>query len=543
MLTASSLALLLSLPVWPVGPATSLQEPVDHEAVMRIRDEGLERSQLMDTLWWMTDRYGPRLTNSPQERRASRWAKEKFESWELANAAIEPWGEFGLGWSFERCAVEMTEPSYTPLIAYPKAWTLGLEQPLRGEPVLVTAETAADLDKYKGQLAGKIVLSGRVREVPSPFEALAERYDETDLEEIYEINEPSSQPTPRSERRAEWRARREVAEKLRAMLKEEGAACVVDSDGSSYRDYGVVMAAGGGSRDPQEERALPQVVISTEQWNRIARLLEHGERVELAIDVRTTFYDEDLQGYNVVAELPGSDLAQEVVILGAHYDSWHGATGTTDNAVGCAVVMEAIRILKASGLQPRRTIRCCLWTGEEQGLLGSEGYVKTHYGDAEKQEFTPEHASVAAYFNLDNGSGRIRGIYCQGNAACRPIFEAWFTPFHDLGATTVTVKDTGGTDHQSFDRAGLPGFQFIQDPLDYGTRTHHTNMDTYERAHASDARQAAVIMASFAYHAAMRAEKLPRKPLPPPEPEPPEATASPAAAPAAAQPASASRGQ
>ncbi len=531
-------ALLLLLCASP----TSVQEPVDHEAVMRIREEGFERSKLMDTLWWLTDRYGPRLTNSPQERRASRWAKERFESFGLANAAVEPWGEFGLGWSFERCAVEMLEPIYTPLIAYPKAWTGGLSAPVRGVPVLVNAETVADLEKYKGQLAGKIVLSGRVREVPSPFDPLAERYDDADLKDIYEVGEPkSSTPSPRADRRAEWRARREIAEKLRTMLKEEGAACVVESDGGSYRDYGVVMAAGGGSRDPKEERALPQVVISTEQFNRIARLLEHDEKVELAVDVRTTFYDEDLQGYNVVAEIPGTDLSGELVILGAHFDSWHAATGTTDNGIGSAVVMEAIRLVKAAGLEPRRTIRACLWTGEEQGLLGSAGYCETHYGDSKTQEFKDEHARVAAYFNLDNGAGRIRGVYCQGNAACRPIFEAWLEPFHDLGATTVTIKDTGGTDHLSFDRFGLPGFQFIQDPLDYGTRTHHTNMDTYERVHEMDVKQAAVIMASFAYHAAMREQKLPRKPLPPPEPKEPEAT--PASAPAAtAQAASAPSG-
>jgi len=530
MLPAALALLLLAAP-------TLQQEPVDHEAVMKLREEGFERSRLMDTLWYITDRYGPRLTNSPQERRASQWAKERFESYGLQNVAIEPWGEFGLGWSFEHCTVELTSPIYMPLIAYPKAWTLGLKEPLRGEPVLVSAESAADLEKYKGKLAGKIVLNGRVKDVESPFDALAERYDDADLKEIYAVSEPkSSTPSPRADRRAEFMRRREIAEKLRAMMKEEGAACVIESDGGSYKDYGVVMAAGGGSRDPKEERALPQIVVSTEQFNRIARLIEHGEKVELAVDVKTSFYDEDLQGYDVVAEIPGGDKADEVVLLGAHFDSWHAATGTTDNGIGSAVVMEAARILKQSGLAPRRTIRACLWTGEEQGLLGSEGYTKKHYGNSETQEFTPEQANVAAYFNLDNGSGRIRGIYLQGNSACRPIFEAWLAPFADLGATTVTIKDTGGTDHLSFDRFGLPGFQFIQDPLDYGTRTHHTNMDTYERVHELDVKQAAVIMASFAYHAAMREQKLPRKPLPPPKPKEPEAAVPPAAS---AQPASA----
>ncbi len=506
---------LVSLPLL-AAPAHP-QEPVDHEAVMRIREEGFERSQLMDTLWWLTDRYGPRLTNSPQERRALQWAKERLAAHGLQDARLEAWGEFGLGWSFEKCTLEMTAPIYMPLIAIPKAWTSGLAAPLVGEPILVEAESVADLEQYSGKLAGRIVLSGRVREVPSPFEPLAERHDEADLKELFEVGEPSSADAERSTRRADSARRREVSEKLRAMLKEEGALCVLETDGGARKDYGVITLGSGGSRDPKEERALPQLVVATEQWNRIARLLQKGEKVELAVDVRTTFHADDLQGYNVLAEIPGSDLAQEVVMIGGHFDSWHPATGATDNAIGSVVAMEAARILVAAGLKPRRTIRVALWTGEEQGLLGSKGYAKQHFGERESRAFTPEHAALAAYFNLDNGGGRIRGIYAQGNAACRPIFEAWLAPFHDLGATTVTIKDTGGTDHLSFEGLGLPGFQFIQDPLDYGTRSHHTNMDTLERIHPSDARQAAVILASFAYHAAMRAEKLPRKPLPPPE--------------------------
>ena len=509
----SLLALLLLSP--------SVQEPVDHEAIMKIRSEGLDRSQVMDTLWWLTDRYGPRLTNSPQERRALQWAKERLEGYGLANAALEPWGEFGVGWSFERCVVEMTSPIYMPMIATPKAWTMGLTEPVRGEPVLIEAETAADLDKYKGKLAGKIVLNGRVREVPSPFDPLAKRYEAGDLEDLFSVEEPpASEGGGRAGNRPDWRARRELAEKLRAMMKEEGALCTLETDGGAYRDYGVITPQGGGSYKKGEARALPQIIVATEHWNRVARLLQKGEKVELAVDVKTTFYEDDLQGYNVVAEIPGTDLASEVVMLGGHFDSWHAATGTTDNGIGSAIAIEAVRILKATGLQPRRTVRVALWTGEEQGLLGSEGYVKKHFGDSDTREFTPEHASLAAYFNVDNGAGRLRGIYAQGNAACRPIFEAWLEPFHDLGATTVTIKNTGGTDHLSFDAVGLPGFQFIQDPLDYDTRTHHTNMDTYERAHVLDAKQAAVIEASFVYHAAMRDQKLPRKVLPPKRTEP-----------------------
>jgi hypothetical protein len=514
---------LLSL--FPFQSVSTAQEPVDQDAVTRIRAEGMDRSQVMDTLWWLTDRYGPRLTNSPQERRALQWAKERLESFGLVNAALEPWGEFGAGWSFERSVVEMIAPNYMPIIATPKAWTLGLEQPVRGEPILMEAESVADLDKYKGKLAGKIVLRGTVRDTETPFDALAKRYDEKALDDIVKVEEPPASQTTRN--RSDFRTRREVAEKARAMLKEEGALCVLETDGGAYKDYGVITLGSGGSYKKGEDRALPQVIIATEHWNRIARLLQKGEKVELAVDVKTTFYEEDLNGYDVVAEIPGSDLAQEVVMVGGHFDSWHAATGATDNGIGSAIAMEAVRIIQASGLKPRRTIRIGLWTGEEQGLLGSEGYVKKHFGDSESMELLPEHANLCAYFNVDNGGGRLRGIYTQGNAAVRPIFEAWLAPFHDLGATHVTIKNTGGTDHLSFDAVGLPGFQFIQDPIDYDTRTHHTNMDTYERVHALDAKQAATIEAAFVYFAAMRDEKLPREPLPPkrePRPEPPAAT-------------------
>jgi hypothetical protein len=534
-----SFALSILIP-FAVPTAAVAQETIDHDAVTRIRAEGMDRSQVMDTLWWLTDRYGPRLTNSPQERRALQWAKERLEGYGLANAALEPWGEFGVGWSFERCVVELVTPIYMPIIATPKAWTLGLGEAVRGEPILMEAESVADLEKYRGKLAGKIVLRGTVRDTETPFEPLAKRYDEQALEDIVEVEEP---PPGQSSRysRSDWRTRREVAEKARAMLKEEGALCVLETDGGAYKDYGVITPQSGGSYKVGEERALPQVVIATEHWNRIARLLQKGERVEVSVDVKTSFYEEDVAGYNVVAEIPGTDLAHEVVMVGGHFDSWHGATGATDNAIGSAVAMEALRIIQASGLKPRRTIRIGLWTGEEQGLLGSEGYVKKHFGDSETMELQPGHADLAAYFNVDNGGGRLRGIYTQGNAAVRPIFEAWLEPFHDLGATHVTIKNTGGTDHLSFDALGLPGFQFIQDPIDYDTRTHHTNMDTYERVHALDAKQAATIEAAFVYFAATRAEKLPREPLPlKPEPKP-EAAAPAATTPAAAVQASAPR--
>jgi hypothetical protein len=504
-------------------PATaghaSPQEPVDWETIQRIRSEGFERSQVMDTLWYLTDRYGPRLTNSPQERRASRWTKERLESYGLANVAIEPWGEFGVGWSFERSVVEMTAPIYMPLIAVPKAWTRGLEAPVEGTPVWLQAEKPEDLEAYRGKLGGKIVLVGKVNAVETPFESLGRRQDVEDLEDIVEwedLDDPSPEAPTRAQRNAEFRRTRELRDKMNELLLSEGAACVLEPDGGRRKDYGVIMLGSGGPYEKDKPRALPQLVVSTEQFNRIARLIEKGEAVEMRVDVKTTFYDDDLQGYDIVAEIPGTDpeIGSELVMLGGHFDSWHPATGTTDNGIGSAVGIEAIRILKALELAPRRTIRLALWTGEEQGLLGSKGYVKNHFADPETMELLPEHGRLAAYFNLDNGGGRIRGIYLQENLACKPIFEAWFAPLADLGASTITPKTTGGTDHLAFDAVGLPGFQFIQDPIDYSTRSHHTNMDLYERVIPNDAKQASVVMATFVWQAAQRDAKLPRKPLP-----------------------------
>ena len=289
----------------------------------------------------------------------------------------------------------------------------------------------------------------------------------------------------------------------------------------SRRKYGIVRVHRGGSFKINEDPGIPSLVVAAEHYNRIVRLLKKDIPVKLAIQIETKFHEEDSLGYNIIAEIPGTDrkLKKELVMLGAHFDSWHAGTGTTDNAAGCAVVMEAVRILKAIGVKPRRTIRIALWGGEEQGLLGSRGYVEKHFAERKTMTLKPAHALLSAYFNLDNGTGKIRGIYLQGNDAVRPIFEAWLRPFHDLGATTVTIRNTGGTDHLSFDAVGLPGFQFIQDPIDYSTRTHHTNMDVYDHALKSDLMQASVIMASFVYHAAMRDEKLPRKPLPKPQRE------------------------
>ena len=524
------------MPSWaPDAPAAAdlpaqRDEPVDLEVIDRLRAEGFERSEVMDTLWHLTDVYGPRLTNSPQQRKAAEWASGKLAEWGLSHVALEPWGEFGLGWSFDRCVVEMNEPIYMPMIAIPKAWTSGLTAPVSGEPVLVQASTVEELEKYKGQLAGRIVLAGKLAEIEPPYEALATRLDH---EKLVALAVPVAERAPggpaaderereRDRRRAEFQRERELRDKLNAMLKEEGVAVVLEPDSGRRNHYGVIMLGSGGSREKDEERALPQVTVSAEQWNRVARLLQQGQHVKMTVDVQARFYDEDLQGYNVVGEIPGSDpvLGEQLVMLGAHFDSWHPGTGATDNGVGSAVVMEAARLLRSLGRAPRRTIRVALWTGEEQGLLGSRGYAKTHFADPDTMALLPEHARLSGYFNLDNGGGRIRGVYLEGNDGCLPIFAAWLAPFQDLEAETLTLRGTGGTDHQAFDAVGLPGFQFIQDPIDYGTRSHHTNMDLYERVNPEDAQQAAVIMATFAWQAAMRDEMLPRKPLPEPRNRP-----------------------
>ncbi len=490
------------------------QEPVDLNTIMKIKDEGFHHSKVMETLFYLTDVYGPRLTNSPNYKKAAQWCVEQFKKWGLKNAHLEPWGTFGRGWAVERFSIEMIEPQYLNMIAYPKAWTPGTNGTITGQPVLVDIKSEEDFEKYRGKLKGAIVMTRPSREAETHFKADAKRYSDEDLKELAQAPEPGAKPSW-WKRREEYLRRRRLRNKINKFFLEEGAAVVLEA---SAREHGTILVQRGGSHKMNAEPVLPSMVVAIEHYWRVVRLLEKGIPVKLSINIQTRFFDDDSLGYNVIAEIPGSDkkLKNEIVMLGGHLDSWHAGTGATDNAAGCAVTMEAVRILKAIGVKPRRTIRIALWGGEEQGLLGSRGYVKKHFGDPETMELTPEHAKFSAYFNLDNGSGKIRGIYLQGNDAVRPIFEAYLKPFHDLGATTVTIRNTGGTDHLSFDAVGLPGFQFIQDPLDYFTRTHHTNMDVYDHAIKSDLMQASVIMASFVYHTAMRDAKIPRKPLPKP---------------------------
>ncbi|MFQ5640857.1 MAG: M20/M25/M40 family metallo-hydrolase [bacterium] len=508
-----ALILFITLLLFSVAFA---QEKIDLATVSRIKAEGFENSQVMDMLFYLTDVHGPRLTSSPAYQAASQWCVDKLTDWGLENAALESWGTFGKGWATDGFSIEMREPQYLNIIAYPKAWTPGTAGTVSGTPVFLNITSEDDFENYRGKLKGAIVMIGEPRELNLHLEADAQRHSEEDLAELMAAPEPG-QRSPYWARREEYRKRRALRNKTTRFLKEEGVAVILEP---SRRDYGTITVSSGGSYRMDADPALPALTVSAEHYGRIARLLKKNIPVQLEVNVQNTFFDDDSLGYNVVAEIPGNHrkLKKEVVMLGGHLDSWHSGTGATDNAAGCVVALEAVRILKAIGVKPNRTIRIALWSGEEQGLLGSRGYVKKHFGDRKTVSLTPEHDTFSAYFNLDNGSGKIRGIYLQNNDAVRPIFEAYLKPFHDLGAKTITIRNTGGTDHLSFNSIGLPGFQFIQDGLEYFSRTHHTNMDVYEHAVKSDLMQAAVIMASFVYHTAMRPEKLPRKALPKPEP-------------------------
>ncbi len=504
------------------------EEPVDLSMMTRIRDEGFRRSQVMDTLFHLTDVIGPRLTGSPQLKEANDWTRQRFESWGLSNAHLEGY-PFGRGWSFSACEVRLVSPREAPLLALPRAWTPATSGPVRGEVMKAKIESEKDLEKLKGKVAGKVLFVDDPRDFKDPEDPKdpqLQRYSREDLDKLGDFEIPGEERDWRKGAIERWRLRKAVNE----LLEKEKALAVVDV---SSRGNGIVGVTGGGSWEPGESVGVPSLVMAAEHYNQILRLLEDGKPVELEIDVAARFHDSDLKAYNTVAEIPGTDKKDELVIAGAHLDSWHAGTGAADHAAGSAVVMEAARILKALGVKPRRTLRFVLWTGEEQGLFGSIAYVKQHFAtrpentdpdqkdlperfrtDTWPLKLKPEHAKVAAYFNLDNGTGKIRGIYMEENAAVRPIFEAWLAPFTDLGAGTVTLNGTDGTDHVPFDRVGLPGFQFIQDEMDYFTRTHHTNLDTYDHLRRDDMMQASVIMAAFLYDAAMRPEPLPRKPLP-----------------------------
>jgi hypothetical protein len=514
-------ALLLS------GVLIMAQEKTDLSVINRIKAESLSDSKVMETMFYLTDVYGPRLTNSPNHYAAGEWAVKRLEEFGLVNVRMEKWGPFGRAWSNKYYEAHMVEPRFSSLVGIPLAWTSGTGGSITGEPIMASIRTEADMEKFKGKLKGKIVMSSPSRDLPFPTTAEARRYTDSDLTAEATAPEPGATPrfggppTPGGRAAFTPQSREErmrLQEKITQFMKDEGALLILSE--SPIGDGGTIFAASGGSYDPKKPLALPAVALMPEQYNRIARLLEHNIPVKLEFNIDNDIDESHPDCFNVVGELPGTGKHKdELVMLGAHFDSWHGGTGATDNAAGSAVMMEAVRVLKAANLPLDRTVRIVLWGGEEEGLLGSRAYVKEHFGDRETMKLTAEQPKVSGYFNYDNGTGKIRGVYLQGNDMMRPIFESWFEPFKDMGASTISIRNTGGTDHLSFDAVGIPGFQFIQDPMDYETRTHHSNMDVYDRIQAGDLMQASTIIADFVYNTANRAEMLPRKPLPKPQPE------------------------
>jgi hypothetical protein len=500
----AGIAVLIALPLSAQLPVT---EKVDLDALYRIKDEGLQRSKVMEIESYLTDVYGPRLTGSPNMKEAGDWAMKTMRDWGLTNVHEEAW-PFGRGWQNQRFTANALTPRAYPLIAYPKAWTPGTNGPVTGEAVIAVINTDKDFDAFRGKLRGKFVLGTAMRDVPAHFEAPGSRYNDAELADL------SKQP-PAGGGRGRGQFDQTFTRKKTQFWIDEGVAAVLDI---SRGDGGTLFVQSGGSRDAKDPPSPAQIVLAVEQYGRIWRTLEKKVPVTLQIDADNKFFDADLNSFNIVADLPGTDKADEVVMLGAHFDSWHTGTGATDNAAGSAVMMEAMRLLKTSGVKLRRTVRIGLWGGEEEGLLGSKEYIKAHYGDPATMALKPDHAKLAGYFNVDNGTGLIRGVYLQGNEAVAPIFQQWMEPFKNLGMTTLTIRNTGGTDHLSYDAVGLPGFQFIQDEVEYNSRTHHSNMDVYERIQANDMMRNAVIVATFVMNTANRADKLPRKPLPKPQP-------------------------
>jgi hypothetical protein len=635
-ITCFCLATSALLPAWPglsaeTSPAEKNAGQAD--AIARIREEGMERSQVMESLSWLCDVIGPRLTGSPNLRRANHWTLERMTGWGLTNAHLEAWGPFGRGWTLKRFSAQVIEPQTIPLVACPAAWSPGFDKPLVADVVYFDPGTNNDFKSYEGKLKGAIVLAGQPRELNPGFEPLANRLAETNLLHLANAGTGNAvrysfamgnRPPPRRPARPRFQ---NMSRSLSFLAKEDVALVVNPSMMGGSGTLLVASASVPSSEGPRSNAAPrvwstnapaipPQVTLAAEDYNRLVRMIQKGEKLKMAVDLQVQFNDDDLMAYNTIAEIPGSDLKDEIVMLGGHLDSWHAGTGATDNGAGAVAAMEAARIISALKLQPRRTIRVALWTGEEQGLLGSKAYVARHFGyytnftttntittnaadanlpstnlaganlagaGAGAASGTPpssgtpeqpastnlagaprsanepdrphpismgefprpswlsssnrdsadarpapraasansssnrklvrleEYEKLSAYFNLDNGAGKIRGIYMQNNEAVRPLFRAWLEPFRDLGAETLTPSNTGSTDHISFDEIGLPAFQFIQDPMDYSTRTHHTSQDLVDRVLPEDLKQAAVILAAFAYDAAMADEKLPRK--------------------------------
>ena len=489
---------------------------LDPITIQKIRTAGLEQSQVMDIAFNLTDKSGNRLANSAGYARAANYAKEVLTKNGAVNSVIEPWGEFGKGWDLEKMYFAITSPYYKPLLAWPKAWTAGTNGLKNAAFIVVDAKDSISLQAYKGQLKGKLIILDQDITYKQSFKADAVRHSEEALAAMAAAVPVTAKTpdTPQERRMREMQSQRmgpaRVLNLLKAMAIEEGAVAMLTT---SIRNHdGTIFAQGGGTFKGTDPANFLDLAMSLEDYNTILRLVKSGTNVKADLEVKTTFHTKDLQGYNVFAEIKGTDpiLKDEVVMIGAHLDSWQSGTGSTDNASGSAVMIEAMRIIKAVGISPKRTIRIGLWSAEEEGLLGSRAYVKKTFMDANNQP-NAAHQKFSTYFNIDNGTGKIRGIYAQGNTAAAEIFKSWFMPFHDLGAKTVTLNNTGSTDHIAFDAIGLPGFQFIQDPIEYSTRTHHSNMDVYDHLMQDDLKQIATIVATFALNAAQQTTLMPRK--------------------------------
>jgi carboxypeptidase Q len=519
-------------------------EKLDLNMYMRIREEGLQHSHVMEYGSALADGIGPRLTGSPNLAKANAWTRDQLTAMGCVNAHLDDWGEFGMGWQQLNTWVRMTSPDTAIFVAQATPWSPATNGPVSGPAVWVNIQSDKDFDQYKGKLAGKIVFLGEMREVPVPDKPFFTRYTDKELEEMANdagIGSRGPGADPQARMRA-YAQRMALADKLPQFFADEKALAVIRParDSSNGGGTGIIFDDNGASlgRKPYTREGavkIPVIVAQIESWGRVYRLLQAHVPVTIEADVETTFTGDHEHGFDTVAEIPGTDpeLKDQVVMVGGHLDSWIAGTGATDNGAGTIVAMEVMRILKALDVHPRRTIRIALWTGEEQGLFGSVGYAKEHFGSSPETtdpeqlklpsfmrapggplELKPEQKLISGYFNLDNGTGEIRGIYLQQNLAVKPIFEQWMAPLKDLGVTTITAQNTGGTDHLSFDAVGIPGFQFIQDPMDYETRTHHSNMDTFERLQAADLKQAATVEAIFVYNTAMRDQMLPRKTLP-----------------------------
>ena len=524
------------------------QETIDLGMYQRIMDEGFNHSHVMDYAGALDDDIGPRLTGSPSLAKANEWTKNQLAAMGCSNAHLESWGDFGMGWQQMNTWVRMVSPDTAVFIAQATPWSPGTNGPVTASVVHVNVQEEKDLDQYKGKLAGKIVLLGEMRAVPPVDKPLWTRYTDAELEAMTSYPRAGGSMPPNLKKRLQaYLKRRDLMDKLMQFLADEHVAAIIlpsrdggdggGSGGTFFDDNGTWLGPEPYKADHRMK--VPVVVLAIENYRRMVGLLEANVPVTVQMDVETKFTGDNEQGYDTIAEIPGTDpqLKDQVVMVGGHLDSWIAGTGATDNGAGTVVAMEVMRILNALHVQPRRTIRVALWTGEEQGIFGSRGYVKNHFGSfplstapdqmklpeylrkpAGPLTILPEQKLISGYFNVDNGSGKIRGVYLQGNAAVAPIFAAWIAPLKGLGVTTLTMRNTGGTDHLSFDAVGIPGFQFIQDPLDYETRTHHSNMDVYEELSPSDLKQAAVVEAIFVYNTAMRDQMLPRKPLPTPKP-------------------------